>query len=389
MKANMKRLLICTSGFYGGGTEAALNAFLKHLDNKKYHVDICCLQKKGPFLKKVPPNITVRELSFTRPRYQYYVSTVKEKNDSVRIVLWKLSKKCFQLFHPIRKKQNTQYHFILKKVIENPMKYDIILDFHGYGYFLTAYSAMLSAEKKAMWIHDENIHWAPKVEEYFPAFDRFFCVSQAVRKAFLQQYPQYACKTEVFYNMIDIPDILEKAQEPLADNRYKGEFKILSVGRLEWQKGFDIAIQAAMILKKRHVNFRWYVLGEGNERANLEKQLRLNNLQEFILLGRTENPYPYIKACDLYVQPSRHEGYPIAVIEARALHKPILASNIPSIREQITDGVNGYLVELTREALADKIEELIANPILRNHAIAQLERETIDFSDEIKKFESL
>ena len=89
------------------------------------------------------------------------------------------------------------------------------------------------------------------------------------------------------------------------------------------------------------------------------------------------------------MQPSRHEGYPIAVIEARALHKPILASDIPSIREQIIDGANGYLVELTPEALADKIGELIENPSLRNRVTAQLKTETIDFSGEIKKFESL
>ena len=389
MNHGMKRILICTNGFYVGGTEAALNAFLKQLDEKKYQVDICCIQKKGPFLQKVSPNMNVKELLFTKPRYHFYASRVKEKNDSIKVILWKLCKRCFQLLHPIKAKRNTQYHFLLKKVRKDSAKYDMVLDFHGYGYFLTAYSAMLPAEKKAMWIHDENIHWIPKVEEYLPAFDRFFCVSVAVQKAFVKQCPQYADKTEVFYNMIDIPAILEKAREPLTDDRYTGEFKILSVGRLEHQKGFDIAIQAAVILKERHLQFRWYILGEGNERAHLEKQLRLNELSEFILLGRTENPYPYIKACDLYVQPSRHEGYPIAVIEARALHKPILASDIPSIREQIIDGANGYLVELTPEALADKIGALIENPSLRNRVTAQLKTETIDFSGEIKKFESL
>ena len=385
----MKRILILTSGFYGGGTEAALNALLNHLDYSKYAVDICCIWKRGPLLGQVPENVHIEEIGFSAPRYRLYISGVKEKLDSPRVFAQKLSKKLFELFHPVRAGENTAYRTLLKKVTMQSKKYDMVLDFHGYGYFLTAYAAGMEADKKAMWLHDENLHWLYKVTEYLPEFDRIFCVSEAVRQVFIGQHPEFEGKSEVFLNIVDASVIEEKSEQPVEDERYTGDFKILTVGRLEYQKGYDIAIQAAVILKRRGIRFRWFAIGEGTECNKLEKQAEKLGVSEFIFLGRKENPYPYMKCCDLYVQPSRHEGKVLTVQEAKILHKPILASDIPSNREQITDGVNGYLAQAEPEALAKKIEYLIHSKDARMLVVKNLENEREDFSGEVEKLEKM
>lgn len=162
------------------------------------------------------------------------------------------------------------------------------------------------------------------------------------------------------------------------------------VGRLTEQKGYDIAIKAASILKKRKINFVWYAIGGGRDEEKLKKLVATYNLEEqFVFLGRKDNPYPYMKNCDLYVQPSRHEGYGLTIVEARVLGLPIVVSNIRPLAEQIQDGVNGYVAELSAEAIADKIEYLYNNPSQMKKAIEHLKEHPIDFSAELQKLETI
>ena len=156
------------------------------------------------------------------------------------------------------------------------------------------------------------------------------------------------------------------------------------------QKGYDIAIKAASILKKRKINFAWYAIGGGRDEEKLKKLVEKCCLEnQFVFLGRKRNPYPYMKHCDLYVQPSRHEGYVITLVEARALCLPILSSDIPSAREQIQDGINGYVAELSAEAIADKIEYLYNNPSQMEKTVKYLKEHPIDFSKELLKLETI
>ena len=153
-----------------------------------------------------------------------------------------------------------------------------------------------------------------------------------------------------------------------------------------FEKTYDIAIKAASILKKRKINFAWYAIGGGRDEKKLKKLVEKYCLEnQFVFLGRKKNPYPYMKHCDLYVQPSRHEGYVITLVEARALCLPILSSDIPSAREQIQDGINGYIAELSAEDLADKIEYLYNNPSQRKKTVEYLKEHPIDFSTELLK----
>ena len=270
--------------------------------------------------------------------------------------------------------------------------YDIAIDFYGYGSFTTAFLARkIKAKKKATWLHDEKIYWLKSVENYLPIYDKIFGVSQAVMDAFCREYPTFKEKAAVFYNVINTNDIKHKAEENVDIQFNKDKFNILTVGRLTEQKGYDIAIFTASILAKRGINFTWYVIGSGRDEKKLRKlAYKTYHLEkQFVFLGQKKNPYPYMKKCDLYVQPSRHEGYGITLMEARTLCRAILASDIPVFREQIVDGMNGYLTELNSNSLADKIEYLYKNPVERKKTIEYLQNNPIDFSPELKKLETI
>lgn len=196
-------------------------------------------------------------------------------------------------------------------------------------------------------------------KECYLQLDRVFTVSDEVKASFLKAYPDCEEKTYVFHNILNQEDIREKAKMPggFTDD-YEG-FRILTVGRLTVQKAYDIAIDAMKLLKDRGVKARWYVLGEGDQRTVLEAQIkRLGLQQEFVLLGATDNPYPYYAQTDLYVHATRFEGKSIAIQEAQTLGCPMVVSDCNGNREQVVPDVDGVLCELTPEGISAGILEL-------------------------------
>ena len=139
--------------------------------------------------------------------------------------------------------------------------------------------------------------------------------------------------------------------------------RLISLGRLVKLKAFDTAIEATRILKERGHRIRWYVFGEGEERAHLENQIRSCGLEkEFFLCGTVRNPFPYMRESQIFVQCSKYEGQSVAVREAKVLGLPIVLSLSNGNRDQITDGVDGIYVGTDAHSVADGIERLITNP---------------------------
>ena len=189
-----------------------------------------------------------------------------------------------------------------------------------------------------------------------------FTVSDEVKKSFLEVYPECRSYTGVFHNLLDNEEIIRKSK--LAggfEDAYDGK-RILTVGRLTAQKAYDIAIDAMKILKDHGVKAKWYVLGEGELRDRL--QIKINHLglkDDFILLGAKTNPYPYYTQCDLYVHATLFEGKSIAVQEAQILGCTLLVSDCSGNREQVIDGVDGKMCQLTPEGISAGIEELLSD----------------------------
>ena len=226
----------------------------------------------------------------------------------------------------------------------------------------------VKAHHKATFIHIDCQHagYQPWMDNgCYDAFEKIFVVSREVGRKFLEVYPQYQDRVEQFNNILDADGIRKKALANGFDDGFDG-LRLVTVGRLHYQKGYDIAIEACALLKKRGYRFRWYVLGEGTERPKLEKLIAEQGVREdFILMGAKDNPYPYMRQADIYVHATRFEGKSIAIDEAQILARPIVASNCTGNTEQITDGVNGLLTELNPLNLADTLSRVMDDPVLR------------------------
>lgn len=166
---------------------------------------------------------------------------------------------------------------------------------------------------------------------------------------------------------------------------------LLTVARLDnGHKGYDIALEAAKILHERGVNFRWYVIGEGEFRNEMECFIIKNGLQDiFILLGAIPNPYPYIKECTMYVQTSRHEGFGLSIAEARILNRPVITTEFDAVYNQMIQGKNGIVVKVSPAEVANAVEYMLNNKKLKESIIAFQKQEKKGNKEELNKFYNL
>lgn len=381
----MSKIAIVSESMKMGGTEVAIVSLIKKLINNNHDVTLFLVGKHGELLDRIPSDVTIKEIEFKKEKYRLIADS------SYVLPKYKIIKRIKRKFLLLLLKNKNFYEEILKKCVSVDDEFDLVCDAFGYGRFTTPFAALcLKGKKKALWFHDENLHWINKSIKFFPYFNKLYCVSNSVKNELLKIDNKDEYKCEVLHNFIDADDIRNKAN--ILDERFDSNaaFNILTIGRLEEQKGIDIAIDTAKILLNENISFCWYVIGSGSLKDDLNNSIIQNGLENnFKLLGLKKNPYSLLNNCDLYVQPSRHEGYPITLIEARALYKPIIASNIPSIAEQIKNGFNGYLVELNSKEFAKKIIEVISDSHKLKSIIENLKKEEIDYSYDYIKIKEL
>lgn len=370
----MKRLAIFAKSLGGGGTEVALINLINHIDSSKFDVTLYLLDKDEEYKYRLQKDIQIEYIKF---KYNFLHNFVSNEKKFGKI----LKKISLNRYIPY-------YKWISKYVSNNFDGFDVVIDFYGYGYFLTEFVANnIKSDSKSTWLHDENFYWLQSVSECLQEYQNIFSVSKALKDKFDSEYSKYADKSSVFYNVIDIDWIKKQSEIEKPKEFNRGETSIVSVGRLHRQKGFDIALEAAKILvSKYQKSFKWLIVGDGPEKETLLKTVKDYDLEDYVFfLGRKDNPYSYIANADIYVQPSRHEGFGISVLEAKVLKRTIIASDILPFHEQIEDGVNGFIVGLEPEALAKKIDLILSNPKITK----SLKIEEVSFDSEMNKLYSL
>ena len=267
-------------------------------------------------------------------------------------------------------------------------EYDVAISYLWPHHFI---ANKVKAKKKIAWIHTDYSTIETDVKEdlkIWNKFDFIIAVSEDCKKAFLLKYPSLKDKLKVMEN-ITSPDFIRKmAEEDVSDEiKNDGSFNIVSVGRLSYAKGIDNAVKALKILHNRGLsNIKWYVVGYGGDEAMIKDLIKENNLEDkFILLGKKTNPYPYMKACDLYVQPSRYEGKAVTVTEAQILGKPVMITNYTTAKSQVYNRINGYISESGPKGIADGIEKLTNNKILLKHIEENCNNRDFSNTDELEK----
>ena len=361
----MKKILIVMSTLYNGGAEKSLVNLLNELPSDKYDVDLMLFKKKGIFLEQVPSYVNIIDAPI--PLQRLYSSPTGAKGYLLRKVIGTLISNRREEKSEDRK--GYRWHNYYSAAIPNVKKhYDVAI---GYlcGEVLYFIDEKVDADKKIVFVHNDyrENELSKKYEEaHYENMDKIISISEKCVDIFKEEFPQYADKTFYLPNITSSVVIRARANETIPLEYRDGQTNILSIGRLNKQKGFDYAIDAAKLLKDRGLKFCWYVIGNGELEGELLSQIKKNKVEDcFVLLGVRTNPYPYIKNCDFIVQPSRFEGKSVVLDEAKILGKAIVATNYPTVGDQVNDGKEGIIVSMDPHGISEGIQRMIEDTSTR------------------------
>jgi glycosyltransferase involved in cell wall biosynthesis len=378
-----KKILFMVINMNIGGTEKALLNMIDTMSEDKYDITILMLEKYGGFLNAIPERVNVEYLDGYRemkailnyPPITVILNFLKNMKFIKAIYFIFLF-----LLTAIYKERSILFNSLLrdKKIPKN--EYDVAIAYAGPMDFISFFIVKkVNAKKKFQWIHFDvgeiqfSLHFASRM---YPLFDKIFVVSDQAKEKLIKLLPSIKDKTEKFHNIVDSSKVKKLAEEGegFPDN-FNG-IKILTVGRLSKEKGQDLTIPVLAKLKKEGFNVRWYCIGDGAARKEYEELIMKYGLEnDYFLLGLNPNPYPFMSQCDIYVQPSRHEGYCITLAEARCFNKPIICTDFTGAQEQLNHIQNGKIVNFNETALLNEIineiQELMKNKVSKAVSMQQ------------------
>lgn len=393
----MKKVLFMIINMNVGGTEKALLNMISEMPRDKFEISILMLEKYGDFLNKIPRDINVEYL-------EGYNQLKSILNDPPQYSALELIKNGYfikginiLLIHILTKilgQRNLFYKYVLKDCNYKQKEYDIAIAYAGPMELITYFVLnKVKAKKKVQWVHFDidkcGFNRRGSIKNY-RRFDKIFVVSEQGKNKLINKIPEIKDKTETFFNVISSKLVVQQANEGegFCDG-YDG-IRILTVGRLTHEKGQALCIEALRKLKNDGYKVKWYCIGEGASRLRYEQSVKSESLEEdFIFLGAKINPYIYMKQCDIYVQPSLHEGYCITLAEARCFGKPIIVTDFTGAREQIVDRETGVIVDCNSNEIYKAVKEIIDNDALKNKISKNVTKTLLDTSNEISKLDKL
>lgn len=372
----MKNILFVIDSLTCGGAEKSLVSLLNNIDYSKYNVDLLLFKRGGEFEKFLPSKVNLLEIpdyfKFLNGKYK------GKKKNKINYGAYRLKTSLSLRINNIGNKKIHSEQIVYKSIrnILKPLdkKYDIAVAYNQ-GFPTYFVSEKVKAYKKLAWINCNYIKTMYDKDldnRFYNNIDKIVVVSQFIYDSISQMKYGYKYKMKIILDIVDPKLIMKMAVEEEAKELDKEDnFKILTVGRLASVKGYDLAVKAANLLKENKFKFKWFIIGEGPERKEIEELIESYGLKnEVILLGAKSNPYPYMKNCDLYVQTSRKEGFGLTVMEAKILKNVVVATNFDTINELITDNFDGVVVDKDERSIYEGIKQLINNT---------------SFYDEIKK----
>lgn len=257
-------------------------------------------------------------------------------------------------------------------------RYDVAIAYQQ-GFPTYYIAEKVNATKKIAWVNADITKVGYNATYNLPFYQQYNTIVPVSHQ--LQQILEYSPfvpkqRLKTVLDILNVDLIHTMSKEPIQFLGAKNKIILVTVGRLVALKGYDMAIEAAQILKSRKIAFVWYFIGEGKERSHLEQLIAENGLRdEVILLGEQANPYPYMVAADIYVQTSRFEGFGLTLAEARILGKPVVSTNFPVVYDQIQHGENGLIAEMTQESIAENIITLMTDEALRDKIMQNVQKE--------------
>lgn len=352
-----------------GGAETSLIGLLHSFDYSKYEVDLFLYAHRGELMRYIPKEVHL--LPEEKKYAQLEIPIVEViKQGSLDIALARLWGK-YKYARYAKKNRVTEGSGIFQYVQDVVMPFLPSLKKYGtYDLaisFLTPHRIVLdkvSAKKKIAWIHTDYSTIQVNVEKELPVwsqYDYIASISDEVTKAFLKPFPSLKDKIILIENILSKNLILQRAEEEkISFPKENARINFLSIGRFSYAKNFDNVPGICKQIREAGYNVYWHIIGYGGEEALIRQKIVEAGMLEYVLpLGKKENPYPYIQACDYYIQPSRYEGKSVTVREAQLLGKPVIITDYPTAKSQVNSGTDGFIVPLENESCAKVITAIL------------------------------
>lgn len=386
-----KRIFISMHYLELGGAEMSLIGLLQTLDYSKYEVDLFIHRHQGELMQFIPKRV---HLLPQIPEYACIECPVSEAicRGQFGVVWGRLKAKWrARKYQPqdSSKPQYAIYQYIAQEVephlppLDHYSEYDLAISFlQPHNYVLSK----VRAKKKACWVHTDYTKVEFDVEAELPvwsAYDHIVSISPDVTKSFLRVFPSLEDKIVMIENILSSEFVRKRASEKEVSAempKKDGVINLLSVGRFTDAKNYDNVPDICCRIREKGIDLYWYIIGFGDEML-IRQKIQEAGMEDYVLiLGKRTNPYPYIKACDFYVQPSRYEGKSVTVREAQVLCKPVIVTDYPTAKSQVQDGVDGKIVPLNNIGCAKGISDFICNKEMRNLIVEYLQ--THDYGNE-------
>lgn len=391
-----KRIFINIHYLEIGGAERALLGLLSSLNPDKVDIDLFVNQHTGEFMPLIPEWVNLLpEISEYTCIERPITTIVKEGHVGIALRRIWAKHKHKQYLNTLTVEQRQHdasvFHYVADAVegalpsLAHLGEYDLAIS------FLQPHNIVLNkvkAKKKICWIHTDysTIHINHDLElPVWNAFDYVVSISNDCIRAFVQTFPELKDKIVLIENILSPLFVRQQADlyEVKAEMPDEPDVvKILTIGRFSPPKKIEGIPHICAEMERLGADFRWYVIGYGPDREIQEALDKYGMRHRMKLLGKKSNPYPYIKACDIYAQPSIYEGKSVTVREAQILCKPVVITDYPTAKSQITHGVDGVIVPLDEVQTAMGIVDFINNGELRNKIVSHLH--THDFGNEIE-----
>lgn len=377
-----------------GGVERSLLGLLDSVDYDRFDVDLFLMRHDGELMPYLNPKANLLP---EIPQYASLAvpmaSLVKNRRFDVLFgrLRGKIAAKCFDKRHPSEHSSLAALTYSHKYTLNamppiSDKTYDLAISFLTPHYFARE---RVKAKKYAAWIHtDYTALSMDRAEELamWQGYDAICGVSESVCTGFQTVFPELSDKVRTIEN--SLPGVLmrKQAKEPQTEISQGDTLSLLSVGRFCEAKNFDSVPDICRRLAADGLDVKWYLIGYGGDEPLIRQRIAEAGMQNrVIILGKKDNPYPYMRACDLYVQPSRYEGKAVTVREAQLLGKPVVITAYATSADQLEDGVDGVIVPMDNAGCAAGIAALLRDPVRMRQLSENCAKRDYTNSAEIKK----
>lgn len=390
-----KKVFIAMHYMELGGAETSLIGLLHSFDYSKYEVDLFLYAHRGELIKFIPKDVNLLPEIRKYALLEVPLILVLKKGYLDILFARLIAKFRFKRYLKRKKLKSSSsiFQYVEDSVIHflpsiNNKVYDLAISYQSPHRIVLE---KVRAQKKLAWIHTDYSVVDINVEQeksVWGKYDRILSISEDVTQSFLQNFPQLQKKIVLMENVLSGKLIRERAKENIVFSK-KG-ISLLSIGRFSYQKNFDNVPNICRLIRDAGINIYWYIIGYGGDESLIRQRIAEEGMEEYvIILGKKDNPYPYILQCDIYVQPSKYEGKSIAVREAQILGKPVVITNYPTASSQINNNIDGIIVPLDNEGCAQGITDFLMNKDRINKIISNLKNNSFSNESEINTLYNL